>query len=63
MHADLQLAFFAALQTPRSEARARALTFSWPEATAAFVRYLVPARNGVSMPPVDASSKAVTNLT
>jgi glycosyltransferase involved in cell wall biosynthesis len=63
LHDDLQLAFHAALKTPRSEARARALTFSWTEATAGFLRYLVPARQGVEAAPLGLTSSAVTRPT
>ncbi len=59
LHDDLQLAFHAALKTPRSEARARAMTFSWSAATQSFLRYLVPARQAA--PSVAASG--VTQLT
>jgi glycosyltransferase involved in cell wall biosynthesis len=44
MHEDLQKACFEALAVPRHEARARALDFSWPYATALFTSFLVPAR-------------------
>ena len=63
MHADLQLAFHAALKTPRSEARARALSFGWPEATAGFLRYLVPARHGAQMQSLAPTLSNVTRPT
>jgi glycosyltransferase involved in cell wall biosynthesis len=44
MHEDLQQACFSALAVSRHEARARALDFSWPHATALFASFLVPAR-------------------
>jgi glycosyltransferase involved in cell wall biosynthesis len=44
LHEDLARAFHAALATPRSDARARALVFSWREATQSFIAHLVPAR-------------------
>lgn len=43
LHEDLRQAFFGALATPRHEARARALHFSWEESTRLFVAHLVPA--------------------
>ncbi|MDB5847295.1 MAG: alpha-mannosyltransferase [Rhodoferax sp.] len=43
LHTDLREAFFGALATPRHEARARALQFSWDEATRLFLAHLVPA--------------------
>ncbi len=39
---DLQKACFATLAVPRHEARARALQFSWAEATHLFISHLVP---------------------
>ncbi len=45
LHEDLALAFHAALATPRSEARNRALTFSWRQATQSFIGHLVAARS------------------
>ena len=44
MHEDLATAFRAAFTVPRSQARARALKFSWREASERFVANLVPAR-------------------
>jgi glycosyltransferase involved in cell wall biosynthesis len=43
LHPDLQHAFYAALAVPRSEARGRALAFSWHQATQLFLSHLVPA--------------------
>lgn len=54
MDEDLRRGTEAALALPRHEARARALEFSWHEATRQFVAHLVPAR------PVD--DKTVTLL-
>jgi glycosyltransferase involved in cell wall biosynthesis len=48
MHQDLQQACYAALAVPRHEARARALDFSWPHATAIFASHLVPVRGVVA---------------
>jgi glycosyltransferase involved in cell wall biosynthesis len=60
MDDDLQKACFKALATPRHDARERALDFSWPEATALFLRHLVPAR--AAGRPDDNSMTAVTKL-
>jgi glycosyltransferase involved in cell wall biosynthesis len=43
MQSDLRLACLAALGTPRTEARMRALDFSWGHAAALFEAHLVPA--------------------
>lgn len=43
MDEDLQKAAYAALTSPRHEARSRALDFSWAHATALFTSFLVPA--------------------
>jgi glycosyltransferase involved in cell wall biosynthesis len=48
MHEDLQQACFAAMAVSRHEARARALDFSWAEATALFAGFLVPARGSAA---------------
>jgi glycosyltransferase involved in cell wall biosynthesis len=44
MHEDLRQAVDAALTVPRTEARLRALDFSWAHATRIFEANLVPAR-------------------
>ena len=44
LHTDLKEAFAAALQVPRSEARERAMTFSWRAAGQLFQDHLVAAR-------------------
>jgi glycosyltransferase involved in cell wall biosynthesis len=44
LNSELKLAWQAARQTPRHEARLRALDFSWEESTRRFTGYLVPAR-------------------
>ena len=44
MHEDLAIAFRAALKVPRLQARARAMAFSWREASERFIAHLVPAR-------------------
>ncbi len=46
INADLRVACHEALRIPRQEARARALDFSWEEATRRFVSFLVPCRAG-----------------
>ncbi|MGA0570791.1 glycosyltransferase family 4 protein [Variovorax sp. VNK109] len=48
LHEDLQAASFAALGVSRHEARARALDFSWQQATQVFIGHLVDARGGLS---------------
>ena len=45
MHADLRTAVTMALQVPRSQARERALDFSWSEAAALFLKNLAPIRS------------------
>lgn len=42
LHVDLQQAWEAARTVPRHEARLRALSFSWEEATQRFITFLVP---------------------
>ena len=44
INADLRVACHEALRVPRHEARARAMDFSWEEATRRFVDFLVPCR-------------------
>ena len=44
LHVDLQQAWEAARTVPRHEARLRALSFSWEEATQRFITFLVPAQ-------------------
>lgn len=60
MDEDLQQACFRALAVPRNEARARALDFSWAQATELFVANLVPARSPDVRPMVDAARVATT---
>ncbi|HVZ43097.1 MAG TPA: glycosyltransferase family 1 protein [Ramlibacter sp.] len=50
MHTDLRQACEAALETPRHEARVRALDFSWERATQLFASFLVPARGAAAGP-------------
>lgn len=45
---DLEAAVFMALRMPRSQARERAMDFSWSEATEIFVRNLVPIKTQIS---------------
>jgi glycosyltransferase involved in cell wall biosynthesis len=58
MHEDLQKACFSALVTARSEARERALDFSWAHAAGLFAEFLVPARRAPS--PGGSQEVAVT---
>ena len=44
LHADLHAACMAALQVPRSQARARAMEFAWTETADLFLSHLVPAK-------------------
>ena len=46
LHDDLRIACLEALRLPRQEARARAMDFSWGEATQRFLGFLVPCRQG-----------------
>lgn len=46
MHADLLQATYSALTVPRHEARARALDFTWAQASRVFLGHLVPAKQG-----------------
>jgi glycosyltransferase involved in cell wall biosynthesis len=58
MHEDLQQACYAALATPRHDARARALDFSWQHAAQLFLAHLVPAHKARRV----AGSTSVTRL-
>ncbi len=62
LNEDLELAFFAALGTPRVEARSRALKFSWREATRGFLQFLVPAQGSVAVTIPPAPTTTVTPL-
>ncbi|MBX3660209.1 MAG: glycosyltransferase family 1 protein [Ramlibacter sp.] len=46
LHEDLLQACYATLAIPRHEARARALAFSWEQATQSFASHLVPVSHG-----------------
>jgi len=59
MHEELQHACYKALAIPRYEARARALEFSWSQATRQFLSHLVPVRREAAHPSAAAT---VTNL-
>ena len=61
LHDSLLVAAQEALAIPRSEARARALDFSWSHAARVFEQHLVPARSGIvtANAPV---TKSVTSL-
>lgn len=67
LHEDLRQAALQALQLPRSEARARAMTFGWQETVQVFLRHLVPvsrSRTGaLSRLCHIASAESVTDLT
>lgn len=58
LHEDLRIACHEALRLPRHEARARAMDFSWEEATRRFVAFLVPCRPAPGVNP----KEAVTSL-
>lgn len=62
MHEDLQQACFSALVVSRHEARARALDFSWPHATALFASFLVPARGHSSKAAFPATTSSVSSM-
>ncbi|MEY2618162.1 MAG: hypothetical protein RL522_1164 [Pseudomonadota bacterium] len=49
LNEDLRVACHEALRLPRHEARARALEFSWEEATRRFVSFLVPCNQDARM--------------
>ena len=56
MNADLRQASYSALAVPRHEARARALDFSWAQATQLFESYLVVAQKTSTCKPVNAGA-------
>lgn len=60
LHHDLLAASKEALAIPRSEARARALDFTWAHASRLFVQHLVPA--GPKAAPRETVTKTVTSL-
>ncbi len=60
LNEDLQQACFATLAIPRHEARARALQFSWAEATRMFTGHLVPASQACHRPVMN-QRNTVTN--
>jgi len=62
LHPDLSIAWYAALAIPRHEARARALKFSWTQASQQFLRYLVPARPGAALGRLNALHGVVTRM-
>ena len=61
LHDSLLAAMQQALSIPRSEARARALEFTWAHAARLFQQYLVPARSSSQGVPVSVT-KSVTQL-
>lgn len=62
LHEDLRSAWHQALAVPRHEARARALDFSWAQATRLFLGHLVPARKGVLIDNASRTADVVTKL-
>ena len=61
LHGSLLAATQQALSIPRSEARTRALEFTWAHAARLFQQYLVPARSSSQGVPVSVT-KSVTQL-
>ena len=61
LNESLLVAAQEALAVPRSEARARALDFTWAHAARVFEQHLVSARSGSVTPPA-AVTKSVTSL-
>lgn len=49
LNPDLRIACLEALRIARPQARARAMAFSWEEATRRFLDFLVPCRHGAEM--------------
>jgi glycosyltransferase involved in cell wall biosynthesis len=62
LDADLRYAWFRTLTIPRHEARARALNFSWEQASRQFLDHLVPARSEVAQDPAFQPNEVVTPL-
>ncbi|MEI8326082.1 MAG: glycosyltransferase family 1 protein [Betaproteobacteria bacterium] len=62
LHDNLELAFHAALATPRAHARSRAMCFSWEQAAHGFLGHLVSARVPGAT-PVGSNPELVTPLT
>lgn len=62
LHEDLLSAWHQALAVPRHEARARALDFSWAQATRLFLGHLVPARKDVLIDNASRTAEVVTKL-
>jgi glycosyltransferase involved in cell wall biosynthesis len=62
LHMDLAAAWYKALATPRHEARARALDFSWAHASRLFIGHLVPAVARVAGEPAWAKQVTVTKM-
>lgn len=61
LHDDLRIAAQEALAVPRSEARARALDYTWAHAARLFAQHLVPARAG-SVTAEATVTKTVTSM-
>ena len=62
LHEDLAAAWYKALVTPRHEARARALDFSWAHASRLFIGHLVPAVAKAAGEPIWTKPATVTEL-
>jgi len=62
LDADLRQAWLQALSVPRHEARARALNFSWEQASRQFLAHLVPARREVALDRLHQTNDVVTRL-
>jgi glycosyltransferase involved in cell wall biosynthesis len=62
LNTDLSAAWSGALVVPRSEARNRALTFSWAQASRLFVGHLVPAQNLSKTGTTSVCAQTVTQL-
>jgi glycosyltransferase involved in cell wall biosynthesis len=62
LDADLRYAWFRTLTIPRHEARARALNFSWEQASRQFLDHLVPVRSEVAPDPAFQSNEVVIPL-
>lgn len=62
LDADLRSACFGALAQPRSDARSRALEFSWAYASQLFIGHLVPVRQGPSSTAERMPTMTVTQM-
>lgn len=62
LDADLRHAWYRTLTVPRHEARARALSFSWEQASRQFLDHLVPARQEMASGDFYPATEVVTPL-